>query len=734
MEILLIKYGYFLLFLGVMIEGEAFLLAAAFLANRGLMHLPAVIAVAIASNCAADQAYYMVARTRGRSWLEKRFGHHPRYKQAVDWMSRHADWVLLFSRYAFGFRIIIPAACGALDMPVFRFSIINIIAGTIWAIPVAMLGVYLGHAATSTLSGVQHFQIWAPVILLAIGVSVLLIRHLRHTEWIEDLKTVDLHTLAPLLIGLMGAVNIISAILPRSHQSIQSIASWLPLEVTHGSRPLMLLSGIALLQVTQYLSRRKELAWYVAVSALTISLLTHIMHGLDLHHSAISGLLLAYLWSNRRRFYARSDPGSLKLSLLMIPVLGFSVFLYGYAGLNHRRAQYEWHNSATPGKEAFQSGILIREPQINPKTAGAARFLGSLQIAGWLARLYLMVLILRPVILRKRQEASGDTIERIFQTHSRHSLSAFAIQNDKHHLLLANGRALAAYAVRGSVALAAGDPLAPQTDFENCVREYLDYCKRNDWTPCIYEASEELLPVYHSLGLRSLKMAEEAILDLKDFSLSGNKRANLRAMVNKTAKSGMVVRYYNRGVQPDPFVDQQLEEISEEWLNEKRIGELGFSLGRFSLERLDRIPVFFAVAGERIEAFCSWLPYHSDQAVVLDLMRKRKDVIAGTMDFLIYHSIANLKQMGYTEASLANAPLANVAGPRRPLERGVALLFEKMNSFYGYKNLFQFKKKFAPRWEGRYLVYPKGADLPRVAYALAGVHSSGSLLQLLSRS
>jgi len=54
-----------------------------------------------------------------------------------------------------------------------------------------------------------------------------------------------------------------------------------------------------------------------------------------------------------------------------------------------------------------------------------------------------------------------------------------------------------------------------------------------------------------------------------------------------------------------------------------------------------------------------------------------------------------------------------------------------MNVFYGYKNLFQFKKKFAPRWEGRYLIYLKGADLPRVAYALARAHGRGSLLRLL---
>jgi len=103
------------------------------------------------------------------------------------------------------------------------------------------------------------------------------------------------------------------------------------------------------------------------------------------------------------------------------------------------------------------------------------------------------------------------------------------------------------------------------------------------------------------------------------------------------------------------------------------------------------------------------------------------------MDFLLYHSLLQLKERNYTEASLANAPLANVAAPHGPLERGVALLFENMNEFYGYRNLFQFKKKFAPRWEGRYLIYPKGADLPRVAYALARVHGSGSLLQLLFR-
>ena len=42
-----------------------------------------------------------------------------------------------------------------------------------------------------------------------------------------------------------------------------------------------------------------------------------------------------------------------------------------------------------------------------------------------------------------------------------------------------------------------------------------------------------------------------------------------------------------------------------------------------------------------------------------------------------------------------------------------------------------FKKKFAPRWEGRYLVYPGAHTLPAVAYALTNVHGAGGLGRLL---
>jgi phosphatidylglycerol lysyltransferase len=731
MELLLIKYGYVLVFLGVAVEGEAVLLAAALLAQRGLFHLPVVIAVAVAANSLADQAYFQIARIRGRSWLERRFGRHPRYRQLLDLVARRGGWLLLASRFAYGLRIAIPAACGALGMGVAPFTLLDLLAGLVWAVPMAVLGYLAGGALGPVLAGVRRYEEAVALALVAVLASILGVRHVRRTVRWRELRWADLHGVVPFLVGLMGLLNLFSAIWPREPAVVLKLGLWLPLEVMQRSRALMLFAGLALLQVTRNLSRRKSLAWWVAVIALLVSLLSHLGRAFDLHHSLVAALLLAYLVVFRRRFTARSDPASLRQALLMAPVLAAVVWVFGAVGLADLHDHFTWDAGNTPAREAVRSGLLIVDPGVEPATARAARFLGALQIAGWAARFYLLVLVLRPVILRRRQEVPAADVARAVREHGRRSLSAFAAAEDKHHRVVAGGRGLVAYAVRGHVAFAAGDPLCADADLEACAEDWVGYCHQNGWTPCVYEAAEEALPVYQRLDLRSLKMAEEAIVDLASFSLAGGKRAALRSMVHKVSRLGLAVRRYERAKGADPALDEQLEEISEEWLTEKRLGEMGFSLGRFSLESLDDVFVFLCLEGEKVLAFTSWRPYRAGRAALLDLMRKRSAAPSGTMDLLVAGSLEGLRAAGLCEASLANAPLANVGEPRGGLQRGVALLFESLNQFYGYKNLFQFKKKFAPRWEGRYLVYPGGADLPHVAYALTGLHGGGGMRRLV---
>src|SRR5438093_2627432 len=140
------------------------------------------------------------------------------------------------------------------------------------------------------------------------------------------------------------------------------------------------------------------------------------------------------------------------------PLLLLMVFLYGITGFAATSNQFRWARNATPLREAVRSGILIVRPDVEPRTRYARLFLSSLQVAGWLARLYILILVLRPFITRDRLEAPKDDVERIFRRSGNQSVSAFAIQRDKHHLLVANGEGLVAYAAKGSVAFACGHP------------------------------------------------------------------------------------------------------------------------------------------------------------------------------------------------------------------------------------------------------------------------------------
>ena len=150
-------------------------------------------------------------------------------------------------------------------MPVGRFTFINIIAGILWVIPTALAGYYFGEKVTTFIRGARQYSITVGITVGLIAIAVLLAwRHIRSFRSIfENLEWSDLHNALPFVMGLMGSLNILAAILPSSEAVMRGVRSWLPLEVSQGSRTLMLFTGVALLQVTRNLARRKELAWWI---------------------------------------------------------------------------------------------------------------------------------------------------------------------------------------------------------------------------------------------------------------------------------------------------------------------------------------------------------------------------------------------------------------------------------------------------------------------------------------
>ena len=56
---------------------------------------------------------------------------------------------------------------------------------------------------------------------------------------------------------------------------------------------------------------------------------------------------------------------------------------------------------------------------------------------------------------------------------------------------------------------------------------------------------------------------------------------------------------------------------------------------------------------------------------------------------------------------------------------------EILNRYYGYKSLFEFKKKYQPVWQGRYLGFLPNANLILIALALVRVHLPKGLVRIL---
>jgi phosphatidylglycerol lysyltransferase len=542
------------------------------------------------------------------------------------------------------------------------------------------------------------------------------------------------------LTALMGTVNLLSAIYPSLPERQHWLEDFFPFALRAESRLFSAFSGFLLLTLAVTLLRRKQWAWRLSMALIGTSIVAHLIKGLDYEECLLATLLLVQLWMLRSRFTAGSDRASIAQG---IRVLGVSlVFTLAYGTIGFYILDGRFAINGTPTNfgwtAAFSQTLWIFFTEDNagltPIGRYATYFIDSLYAIGIGTLGYALIMLLRPVLLKNNpaSQTERQQAQSLIDQQGVSSLARLALLPDKAYFFSRTADTVLAYVPKGRAALVLGDPIGPAASQAAAIGEFQRFCQRNDWFPVFYQTLPSMLPLYTRYGFQSVQIGEEAIVDLTQFSLKGKANQNLRTAVNRLTKTG-----HRFVIFEPPIADallHQIKPVSDAWLAAKQGSEKQFSIAWFEPEHLRHCPI--GVVYDRhgqANAFVNLLTGYARSEVTVDLMRHRPGVENGTMEFLFVSLIQYAQQQGHQRFSFSLSPLAGVgiAPESRRIEKGLNYFFENLNQFYDFKGLHQFKTKFQPIWEPRYLVYPNAALLPAIAVALVRADSGDRIWDYL---
>lgn len=318
--------------------------------------------------------------------------------------------------------------------------------------------------------------------------------------------------------------------------------------------------------------------------------------------------------------------------------------------------------------------------------------------------------------------------------HGGGTLSWMATWPGNSHFRTPDGQAVLAYQRHAGVAIGLGDPIGLLPD---AVSAFAATCEHAGVVPCLFSVTGPVADAAARLGWSRVQIAEDTLVDLDGLELRGKKWQNVRSALNRATKEGIGYRHVVLADEPWG-VRSQVRAICEEWVGDKGMPEMGFTLGGMeeALDPATRVGLAVDAEGS-VHGVTSWLPVHGPGGEIhgwtLDLMRRRGGGFRPVVEFLIGSAILAFQADGMRFVSLSGAPLARSAPDTEPAaaERLLDTLSRELEPVYGFRSLHAFKMKFNPRFEPMYLAYRDEGDLPRIGMALTRAYLPDTNLRTL---
>jgi phosphatidylglycerol lysyltransferase len=518
-----------------------------------------------------------------------------------------------------------------------------------------------------------------------------------------------------MLLFLLGAVNIVSGLTPAAPERVKWLREILPVAAIHASTALTVVAGLILLATAFWLLRGLRPAWWAAMLLGTLSLVGHLLKGIDYEEAGLAALTLLVLLVQQREYNARSDMRLMRrhwlpalaacLVLLALTALGFWL-------LDHRHfgADFSWTQALG---YALQTFLMLNPSGLTPLTTFGGEFLGLLHLLAGGAWLLLAYGLFRPWIPVFEEDATDrEKALRLIAQYGRSSLDYFKAYPDKHFFFSKNSDAFVAYKPTTRYALVLEDPVAPDAlVMRETVREFDCFCRSLGLRSLYYRIPAASVNVYKTLGKSLMMLGEEAIVSLSEFTLEGKERKSLRNAVSRMEREGY--RFIAHEPPLSGALLQQMRAVSDGWLHMLNRSEMSFSQGVFDEKTLKHQTVLTLEDHEgRILAFINLIPGANSHEANFDLMRRCPEAPSGAMDFLFAKMFLWLRDARkFTTCNLGLVPLSGMDHPNSFPETLLKLAYDRLPSFQAYKSLRFFKEKFAPEWQPRYVAYDSDLDL-----------------------
>lgn len=528
-------------------------------------------------------------------------------------------------------------------------------------------------------------------------------------------------TILPTLLLLVSAYGILRG---------RRVAAWMAIGINLAYSLLSLWYFL----IGPFLIGGLSLNHHHGVGEITFVLLASALAPLVVSAMLVGGLRHLQLRPSRRRLI-----GAITASLGTFVLLSALYLIVGVARPGDFTPQVSFGGLLADLPERFlPAGFLgLTKPGFLPVEALASTIYHWMGPVTWLVVVISSISLLQVVPPRSERAARAKVDDLLLK--GGHSLSFMATWPHNTYWFSSTGRVGIAYRASHGVALTVGEPFGAENEIDAATLEFVRFCDDHALVPVFYSVHDHCRDLLAAHGWSSQPVGLESVIDPVHWQTKGKRWQDVRTAINRAKREGVTDRL---SVFADLSLATQLQikAISEEWVSEKALPEMGFTLGGVEQLRDRRVRLLLAENEDgQVLAVTSWLPFWRDGRVVgwtLDFMRRHPDSSNGVMEFLIARMAERLQEEGEAESmSLSAAPLAGLdEDDGSALSRLLAAISGALEPVYGFRSLFFFKRKFQPEEQQISVVYPDASALSSIALAVTEAYVPGMRLDQLVTS